>query len=157
MRGNTLKFLPRSIKIMLKFFFGKTSWFVNFLEALGLLLNAVVLYRMIRDGAGKFEITAFVLFAALYGFFKFCATFRFYKNVPKYSGIELHFKKIQVAANYVIAIAGLIGIVHSSATLYLTAAIFLAIVAHINVILIFLHLRDEDVLPPNSFTRKVAK
>ncbi len=142
---------------MLKFFFGKTSWFVHFLEALGLFLNSTVFYRMIRDDADAFELSAFVAFATLYAFFRFCSTFRFYKNVPKYSGIELHFKKIQVAANYVIAIAGLIGIVHSSATLYIVGAVFLATVAHINVILMFLHFRDKDTLPPNSFTRKPAE
>lgn len=138
---------------MLKLLFNKFSKIVYSMETLGLLASAGIVFKMIKRPTGLAEIISFSVFIFLYLFLRFCATFRFYDNVPRYYGIELHFKKIMVAVSYIIGIVGVVGFFFPSTALFIVGSVILAAVAHINAIFLYLHHKDNDSTPPNALTR----
>jgi hypothetical protein len=137
---------------MLSFFFNRFSRVVIVMEAVGLLCMARVGVRLM---AGEGSMATKVLFAIvvfLYAFMRFCASHPWYKDAPRGSGIELHFKKMMVAASYILALLGLVLLFWLSAIPIVVALLLLAIVAHINVILLFLRAKDRDPTPVNYFS-----
>lgn len=137
---------------MLSLFFNRFSRAVIVMEAVGLLCMAHVGMRLLAGGGSTAMKVLFPLVLLLYAFLRFCASWPWYKGAPRWSGIELHFKKGMVTASYTLAITGLILIVWPSAIPLVVAALLLAVIAHVNVILLFLHARDRDPTPVNYFT-----
>lgn len=122
------------------------------MEALGLLLFAIAAVR-IWGGNASLPARILITFVLLeYAFIRFCAIRRWYKGAPRWSGIELQFKKALVPTSYILAIIGLILLPFPSAVPLAIAALLLAVVAHVNVILLYFHARDRDPTPVNFYS-----
>ena len=137
---------------MLSLFFNRFSRVVVVMEAVGLLCLA---HAGVRLMAGEGSTAAKILFPVvllLYAFIRFCASRPWYRDAPRWSGIELQFKKGMVPTAYALAVTGLLLTVWLSAVPLAVAAFLLAVVAHVNVILLFFHARDRDPTPVNFFT-----
>lgn len=141
--------------MMLKFFFNRSSRMISAMEIAGaVLLSIDVALSFLRQT--KTIYTALLLaVVALYAFIRFCATKRWYEDAPRWSGIELHFKKAMVPTSYIIAITGFICLVipHPTSAIAIAAAL-LAIVAHVNAILLYLHRADRDETPANYYSSR---
>lgn len=137
---------------MLKFFFNKESKVVYAMEALGILVLAALVMTWWPAGKSAAIKTAFYLFVGLYIFIRIFATVRWYKNAARYEGIELQFKKALVPTSYIIPIFG--GAVLFGAPPYILyfADLLLIVIAHVNIILIYFHVKDRESLPVNYFT-----
>lgn len=137
---------------MIKLLFGRFSLAVKIAEAAGALMALVALIRSIAAGAGAWRIALTAAAIALYAFIRFCATARWYRDVPRYSGIELQFKKALVPTGYTMSICFALYLL-SGWTLWLVICdAFLVVVAHVNVILLYFHYRDRDPTQVNLYT-----
>lgn len=137
---------------MLSFFFNRFSRMVLAMEVVGLLLFAIA---AVRIWGGNASLLARILFATVlieYAFIRFCTTRRWYRGVPRFSGIELQFKKALVPTSYILAIIGLLLLPFPSAVPLAVAALLLAVVAHVNVILLYFHASDRDPTPVNFYS-----
>lgn len=140
---------------MLKFFFNRFSNAVIAMELAGILLLAADVALLFFRRTEATHAALLLLIIALYAFIRLCAARRWYRDAPRWSGIELHFKKAMVPTSYVIAIVGLMDLVIPHPTWALaTAAILLIAVAHVNAILLYLHRRDRDEAPPNYYSSR---
>ena len=136
---------------IITFLFNRFSKVVLVMEVLGLVL---ILHatRIIFSESNPLHIALLVVVLCEYIFIRYCATRRWYKEAPRWAGIELQFKKALVPTSYILAILGatLLG---SLRTIPLAIAlVLLAVIAHVNVILINLHRRDRDNTPVNYFS-----
>ena len=137
---------------MISLLFNRFSKAVIAAEVAGVILLLFGAARLILRGAGPFEYALIAATAFLYAFIRFCAGVRWYKDAPRYSGIELQFKKAMVPTGYAMALMGLwLSLLPSIAPLVILIAA-LAVVAHVNVILITFHLRDRDRTPVNHYS-----
>lgn len=137
---------------MIKFLFDRFSKMVLVMEIAGVVLLAISFLRLVL---GKINIAQIVLFSIvlfLYAFIRFCTIMRWYKDVPRYSGIELQFRKAIVPTSYIIAITFAWFALIPSAIPLVLAAFLLAIIAHVNVILLYFHFRDHDPAPVNFYS-----
>lgn len=137
---------------MLSFFFNRFSKMVFIMEALGVVLFALAAVRIFGGDASLFTRVLFFIVLAEYALIRFCASRRWYRDVPRYSGIELQFKKALVPTSYILALFGLILIATPSAIPLVIALLLLAIIAHVDVILLYFHFRDHDRTPVNFYT-----
>ncbi len=137
---------------MLSFLFNRFSMMVTVMEAAGIVLMAIAAGRILgaREGAPKTILVLLVL--CLYAFIRFCASRRFYADAPRWSGVELQFKKAMVPTSYTMAMTGFVMLLWPSAVPLVVAAFVLIVVAHVNVILLYLRAKDDDPLPVNYFT-----
>lgn len=145
---------------MLAFFFHHRSRILYVVEALAIAALAAMPWRMAVESASDL---AWIMFAAIvieYGFIRYCASRRWYKpclptgkDAAPLAGIELQFRKAMSPTVYVIAIGGLMFQWLPSAVLLVAIAVLLAVIAHVNVILIVLHHRDPAADPVNFLTR----
>lgn len=137
---------------MLKFFFNRFSKAVLLMELLGVVTCAMSA-KMILIGESAILIK--VLFSTiliLYAFIRYCASVKWYKDAPRWSGIERQFKMSLAPASYILAIVGISSVTAPSSVLLALAAIFLLLIAHVGVILIYLHLKDKDKTPVNFYS-----
>lgn len=137
---------------MLSFFFHRFSTMVLLMEGFGVIGMALAAVRIV-DGASVLSQTLLALVLCEYAFIRFCASRRWYRDAPRWSGIELQFKKALVPTSYAMAIAGPLALLLPPAIPLFAAALLLAIVAHVNIILLFFHVRDHDPTPVNFFSR----
>ncbi len=136
---------------MLRFLFHRFSPTVLALEGVGALLIGAAAARALIQGCGLPQGILLGAVIALYLFLRLCATKRWYRGCPRWSGIELQFKKALVPASYILAISGSWYWLSPSAWPLLIAAAMLAVVAHVNIILLFLHRRDRGTTPPGFY------
>lgn len=137
---------------MISLLFNRFSRAVIAAEIAGVVLLLVGTTRFILRGAGPLEYALIAATALMYAFIRFCASVRWYSGAPRYSGIELQFKKAMVPAGYAMALMGLwLALLPSVWPLGILVAA-LAVVAHVNVILISFHLRDRDETPVNYYS-----
>lgn len=125
---------------------------VAIMEALGivLLFAAIVRIAMYEFSAARIALVSF--FVAEYLFIRFCATRRWYRDAPRWSGIELHFKKAMVPTSYILTIFGAALLILPSIWIAAAAAFLLAVVAHVDVILLYFHMRDRGQIAPNYYS-----
>ncbi|MFH0799085.1 MAG: hypothetical protein V2A66_02745 [Pseudomonadota bacterium] len=137
---------------MISFFFNRASRMVLIMEAAGIPLFAAGVVRLLARGPGTLSaaLAAFAIFE--YAFIRFCASRRWYSGVPRCSGIELQFKKALVPTSYILALAGAWLLILPSLTPLAISAALLALIAHVNVILIWFHRKDRDTEPVNFFS-----
>lgn len=136
---------------MIKFFFNRFSKAVIVVEIAGVFLMCAGARHLYTRGG----IFAQILFAAVvleYVFLRFCAGKRWHRNYPRFSGVELHFRKAMVSTAYIMALAGAILMISTSFIPLLIAFVLLGFLAHVNVILLCLKTRDTDKTPPNFFS-----
>lgn len=131
---------------MLKFFFHRFSKVVYLMEILGVLFTVGWIFQT------QTIPIPFAIYLSTYLFLRFCTSVRWHKGAKRYEGIELQFKKAMIPTSYIIAITSGVGFFTHS-TLFLWLAIpFLVIIAHVNVILLYLHCKDKNTTPINYFS-----
>ena len=138
---------------MIRFFFHRFSKVVLVVEFLGALLFGAAAARALTQGCSHLQGILLAAVIALYLFLRFCATKRWYRDAPRWSGIELQFKKAMVPASYTLAVSGTWYWLSPSAWPLFIAAALLVVVAHVNVILLYLHRRDRGATPAGSYSR----
>ncbi|MBN1282633.1 MAG: hypothetical protein JXA24_02525 [Proteobacteria bacterium] len=138
---------------MIRFFFNRFSKAVMAAEAAGVALFAAGAVRLFMRGIGVAGAILPAICLFLYAFIRLCASIRWYRDAPRYSGIELQFKKAMVPTGYAMSILGLWLSTAPSVAPLVLLLIVLAVVAHVNVILIYFHFRDRDPTPVNYFSR----
>lgn len=94
----------------------------------------------------------FGIYLFLYLFLRFCTTVRWHRGAKRYEGIELQFKKAMIPTSYILAMTSGVGFVTGSSILLWLAISLLAIIAHVNCILLTLHYKDKNTTPINYFS-----
>ena len=156
---------------MLKFFFNKESWAVYVTEGLGVLTLLALIVSWWPGGQAVIWQILFFLYVLEYLFIRFFSTFRWYdddgrntfrwqwiwdkKDVSaenKYEGIEVHLKKSMVPPSYILPLFNILLLAGAPGAILIFPVVFLTIIAHVNVILIYFHIKDKETLPVNFFT-----
>jgi len=137
---------------MIAFLFNHRSKTLYAVEVLGILGLAAMAWRMATEGCGWFTWLLYALVIILCGFVRFCTTKRWYRDAERYEGIELHLKKSLSPTVYIAFLGSLLFIIVPSPVVLGIMIFLLAVIAHVNVILIYLHLRDTQDLPVNYFS-----
>ena len=123
------------------------------MEVLGALILPFLFYKIFFVEVGLLDKLLFCIMLLLYIFIRLCATRRWYPSeAPRYSGIELHFKKALVPTGYILAICGLLGLIFSPTPFLIIEIVLLTLIGHVNVILIHLRRKDNDPTPVNAFS-----
>lgn len=137
---------------MIKLLFYHRSPLIAVIEALGAV--AIVAVGVRAQAIGSDSLTWFALAAVIaeYLFIRYCATRRWHANAQRYEGIELQFKKGMVPTAYIILIGSALFQFIPHASTLIIMAILLAVVGHVNVILLYLKRRDREQLPVNYFS-----
>ncbi|MBI4223577.1 MAG: hypothetical protein HY609_01475 [Deltaproteobacteria bacterium] len=125
---------------------------VILMEALGVALTAGWLHHLLQNSPGLFTKILFGLYLFEYLFLRLCATVRWHKQARRYEGIELQFKKGMIPASYLMALTSGVGFFTGSSFLLGPAVILIGVVAHVNVILLYLHFKDKNPTPINYFS-----
>ncbi len=137
---------------MIKFFFNRFSRMVLAMEIAGAAFLIAAALRIFPSSKSAALAILFSIVTALYAFIRYCASARWYKGTPRYFGIELQFQKALVPTSYIMAISLAWFSLSPSAFPLAIAALLLAVVAHVNVILIYLRSRDRDPIPVNFYS-----
>jgi hypothetical protein len=145
---------------MFDLFFDRNSRFVRAVEALGvgLLIVNTILGRIWT--LGLFSKVLFFLSAGFYVFLRFCHTWNWYRKFELPAdvdatdiGIRIQLKKAMVPTSYLILIINLAVFFKYAFGVLLTASVILAVTAYVNLVLVYLHLKDDDGTPPSFFSR----
>ena len=137
---------------MINLLFDRFSKVVLAMEIVGIPLMAMATVRLLLGRPSPLTSTLLALVIAEYAFIRYCASRRWYRSAPRWSGIEKHLKKALVPTSYIIAILGAALLFFPSALLLGIAAFLLAVVAHVNIILLYFHLRNKDETPANYYS-----
>lgn len=138
--------------MMIAFFFNRNGLMVRLMEALGACLLAATVLVLLFGGASTAQIVLITIVVLLYAFLRLCATVRWYRGLPRGSGIELQFRKALVPAGYAMTILLALFLFTQWTVLLAILVLLLAVVAHVNVILITFHRRDRDPAPVNGLS-----
>ena len=87
-----------------------------------------------------------------YLFLRLCTTVRWHPRARRYEGIELQFKKGMIPTSYLMALTSAVGFFAGSTLLLWPAVVLIGIIAHVNVILLYLHFKDKNATPINYFS-----
>lgn len=141
---------------MLKFFFDRFSKVVLIMEILGVLFTALWIYKLYFFLAFSYPpiLTSVLLsiYCVEYLFLRFCATKRWHPEAKRYEGIELQFKKALIPTSYMMALTSGVGFLTESTLLLWIAVPFMAIILHVNIILLYLHFKDKNTTPINYYS-----
>ena len=137
---------------MIGFLFNHRSKTLYIVEALGIIGLAAIAWRMTTMECGWLAWLLYALVIILCGFVRFCTTKHWYKDAERYEGIELHLKKSLSPTVYIAFLGSLLFIIVPSPVVLGIMVFLLAVIAHVNAILIYLHLRDTQDLPVNYFS-----
>ena len=138
---------------MIHFFFDRFSRVVLIAEIVGIALMAAATVRLFLGDPSTLVSTLVVLVIVQYVFIRYCASHRWHRSAPRWSGIEKHMKKAMVPTSYIIAILGATLFFFSPSALLLgIAAFLLAVVMHVNVILLYFHFQNKDDTPANYYS-----
>lgn len=137
---------------MIGLLFGRFSAAVKLMEVVGVCLSPFALFRarLAHEGAWHYAFIAAIL--AVYAFIRFCATVRWYKGATRYAGIELQFKKALVPTAYIMTVVFALYLVFGWLGFLIAGAFLLAVIAHVDVILLYFHFRDRDPTPVNLYS-----
>jgi hypothetical protein len=125
---------------------------VDVVEILGVIALGAAAWRMASAETSAAAWIAFALVVVEYAFIRYCATVRWYEDAERYEGIELQFKKGMVPTAYVLFLGGLLFQLISSLPVLLVMVAMLAVVGHVNIILLHLRSKDRDGMPVNFFS-----
>lgn len=139
---------------MFKILFNRYSLVVRLMELIGVINSIIYLWN--------FEAAYLYLFLLLtYLFVRTCALVRWYPNGErpkmgvKHIGIEVHFVKALVPTSYILAVTStfcLLDIPYLTTGIVIFADLLMLIVAPVNGIQIYFHLKDKDPFPINYFS-----
>lgn len=137
---------------MINLLFDRFSKVVLAAEIVGITLMAIATVRLLLGNPSTLTSTLLVVVIVEYIFIRYCASRRWHHNAPRWSGIEKHLKKALVPTSYIIAILGAALLFSPSALLLGIAAFLLAVVVHVNIILLYFHFRNKDDTPANYYS-----
>lgn len=143
----------------LKILFNRESLVVRSLEAVGVFLSLLYFWK---NGAhlGLTSILYLFLFLS-YLFVRACDSIDWYRRKdlnpadPRQVGIRVQFRKAIVPSSYILAVTSVLavlGIPYLSLGVLVLAVLMMLVVAPVNGILIYFHLKDNDPLPINFFS-----
>ncbi len=138
--------------LMIKLLFNRFSIAVKIVEACGVVLMLFASVRCYSTGRGFISCILISLSIIIYAFIRYCTTKRWYKDVPPCSGIELQFRKALVPTGYTMSICAAWYLLLPSIIPLIISATFLIVIAHVNIILLYFHYRDEDETPVNHYS-----
>ncbi len=138
---------------MLRFFFNRYSPMVRLMELIGVAAIALIIWRM---SGGSLTFAQKLLFYAIlleYAFLRFCTFWRWYpESTPGTYGIGLQFLKAIIPTGYILAVMMWLFVLTESSAVLVITLFLLSVIAHVNVILIYLHFKDGDKTPVNRFS-----
>jgi hypothetical protein len=137
---------------VIKLLFGRFSVAVKAMEVTGTLLATVSLLRAMFKHAGAWHIALIALTLVLYALIRYCTTVRWYQDAPRYAGIELQFRKALVPTGYAMSLCFALYLLSGSIIFPALCAFMLAVIAHVNAILLYFHRRDKDPTPVNFYS-----
>ena len=138
---------------MLRFFFNRDSFMVRLMELIGLAGVCAAAAQLVLKKAAPLQSILFIIILAEYAFLRFCTFWRWYpKGTPGPYGIGLQFLKAIVPAGYILAIMMWPFVFFRHSAFLLIAAALLAVIVHVNIILIALHFKDRDKMPVNTYS-----
>ncbi len=156
---------------MLKLFFNKESRVVLAAECVGILTLIALVVSWWPGGKATIWQLLFFFYIFEYLFIRFFATFRWYDDAGKntfrwqwiwdkkdvsaenkYEGIELHLKKGLVPTSYLLPLFNILLLIGAPGAILIFPVVLFALIAHVNVILIYFHIKDKETLPVNFFT-----
>jgi len=141
---------------MIAFLFNHRSPTLYVVEALAVIGLIGVGWRIAFSDLGWLSWLLFAIVVALYAFIRFCTSVHWYKDAERYEGIELQFKKAMSPTVYIILLGSILFQIIPSSVDLIVIIFMLGVVAHVNVILLYLHYRDKQELPINYFTKNKA-
>jgi len=137
---------------MLHFLFDHRSPFICVVELLAIVTFAFVIVHMAQHAT---PVAAWCLWAVVlveFGFIRYCALRRWHRKGRRESGIGLQFKKAVSPNAYLLFLGSLCYLMTPSLVFPAVVAFLLAIIAHVNAILVYLARRDTSPLPINCFS-----
>lgn len=138
---------------MIRFLFNRYSFMVRLMEWVGLAGMCVIFILLLLGKLTRFQAIVFFVIIFEYAFLRFCTFRRWYPgDVLSTNGIGLQFLKAMVPTGYILAITSWLFVLMRHGALLFIAAALIAVIAHVNVILIYLHFKDSDTTPVNSFS-----
>lgn len=137
---------------MLKIFFNRYSPVVRLMEFIGLVGIAFVSWQLFAGRLSILESIFLILILIEYLFLRFCMMWRWYPDVPRSCGIGLQFEKAMVPAGYILAIMLWLFMLVKSSAILAVVVFLLAVITHVNIILLYLHFKDRDRTTVNSFS-----
>lgn len=138
---------------MLKILFHRKSHVVRSLEILGVIGSFFFLKG--RWAVNDLQTGLYLFLVIGYLFVRACDWISWYPREPRGIGIEVHFKKALVPTSYILAVTSifaLLDIPYLSTGVILLADLLMLVVAPVNGIVIYFHLKDKDPLPINYFS-----
>jgi Ca2+/Na+ antiporter len=137
---------------MLRFFFHRYSPMVRLMELIGFAGIVFVSWQFFAGRLSILESIFLILILIGYLFLRFCTMRRWYKAVSRSHGIGLQFEKAMVPSGYILAVMMWLFVILKSPAILAIVAFLLAVIAHVNIILLALHFKDRDKTPVNSFS-----
>lgn len=138
---------------MLKLLFNRFSKIAMVVEWLGIVFTIGWLKQIAHQPTSLTTKIALGVYIGLYLFMRFCTIKRWHKGVKRYSGIEGHFKRIMVGISYALASVSGIGYSTGSTLLLWPGILVIGALAHVNIILLWLHYQDKTTTPINFFSK----
>ncbi len=124
---------------------------VRLMETIGLAGILCISWLAFKDRLTSLQLILFVAIVAMYAFLRFCMMWRWYRAASRSAGIALQFEKALVPTSYILAVMLWLFVVSGNSIVLAIAAFLVAVVAHVNVILLYLHFKDRDRTPVNSY------
>ena len=143
---------------MLSFLFNRESFFVRIVEGIAVFFSILYLSRIVSGQRFDGTVVLFIFSFGSYLFLRLCHGIRWYPNpsCTEKAGIALHFMKVLVPAAYLLSLLSGFSFFSNTSNPGLFFSIFVALalgsMAAINGILIYLHQKDTEPLPPNYFS-----
>ena len=137
---------------MLTFFFHRHCFMVRLMEFIGFAGIAFASWQFFAGRLSVLESILLIIILIEYLFLRFCMLRRWYKTLSSSHGIGLQFEKAMVPTAYILAVMMWIFVILKSPAILAIAAFLLAVIAHVNIILIVLHFKDRDRTTVNSFS-----
>ncbi|MFH1653995.1 MAG: hypothetical protein ABIE74_08045 [Pseudomonadota bacterium] len=137
---------------MLRFLFNRDSKFITIIEIAAIVGGCyLVLNHLIVKNT---DAWLFAITWSSYAFLKFCTLKRWHNKSRRESGIGLHFKKAIVATNYILAISNWLYVAFQQSSIFWVSIILLAVIIHVNLILIYINSRYHSHNPANFLSAK---
>jgi len=137
---------------MARFLFNHRSPVIQVVEIMGVVTFIIMIGRMAHHTTPIASWCLWAIVLTEYVFIRYCASRRWYRDSVRGSGIELQFKRAHSPNAYLLFLASLCYLMAPSLVFPAVVAFLLAVIAHINVILLYLARRDTSSLPVNCFS-----
>ncbi len=125
---------------------------VRLMEAIGVLGLGVIIWLYFAEKLSLIASLLTLIIAAIYLFIRFCTLWDWYPNKVRYLGIGLQFQKALISTGYSLAIMTWLFILTQSLIPLFLALFFLLLTVHVNIILLYLHFKDQDQTAPNTYS-----